>query len=125
MTTGLKTSLYSENVADHLFFIFTVLNEIAVTRMDLASFLELQTARTQKIALLIDTDIPTMDVNRTFQQSTIYHFLPLMDGTFAARYYRRAVPVGTLANVVFLDAEEAAVVTGGFIEVGIINRAWH
>ena len=96
MATGLKTGAYSENVANHLFFIFNILNSIPVARMDLASFLELQTARTQKIALLIDTDIPTMDVNRLFQQSTIYHFLPLLDGTFAARYYRRVVPAGTL-----------------------------
>lgn len=94
-STGLKTGDYSENVADHLFFIFTVLNEIPIAKMDLASFLELQTARTQKVALLLDADTPTMEVNRLFQQSTIYHFLPLLNGNFAARYYRRTVPVGT------------------------------
>lgn len=96
MSTGLKTGVYSENVADHLFFIFTVLNGITVANMDLASFLELQIARTQKIAWLLDTDTPTMEVNRLFQQSSIYHFLPLLNGTFAARYYRRIVPTGTM-----------------------------
>ena len=96
MATGIKTGVYSENVADHLFFILHVLNEIPVAQIDLTSFAELKTARTQKIVLYLDTDTPTMDVNRLFQQSTLYHFLPLLNGTFAARYYRRTVPTGTL-----------------------------
>jgi hypothetical protein len=96
MATGAKDGTYSENVADHLFFILHVLNEAPVAQIDLTSFDELKTARTQKVVLYLDTDTPTMDVNRLFQQSTIYHFLPLLNGTFAARYYRRTVPVGTL-----------------------------
>jgi len=96
MSTGLRDSTYSENVADHLFFILHVLNEIPITKIDLASFAELKAARTQKVVLYLDTDTPTLDINRLFQQSTIYHFLPLLNGTFAARYYRRTVPAGTM-----------------------------
>jgi hypothetical protein len=96
MATGAKDSTYSENVADHLFFILNVLNEIPVAQIDLTSFSELKTARAQKIVLYLDADTPTLDVNRLFQQSTLYHFLPLLNGTFAARYYRRTVPTGTL-----------------------------
>jgi len=102
MLTGAATGVYSENVADHLFFIFHVLNEIPVVQIDLESFWDLQNARTQKIAWYLDTDMPTMDVNRMFQQSSVYHFLPLQDGTFAARYYRRLVPTGTL-NLQYYD----------------------
>ena len=96
LSTGLKTGLYSENVADHLYFVFNVLNEIPITQIDLASFLELQTARTQKIAHLLDEDTPTMEFNRLLQQSSIYHFIPLLNGKFAAKYYRRVVPAGTM-----------------------------
>jgi hypothetical protein len=96
MTTGANDGSYSESVADHLFFILHVLNGIPVAQIDLTSFNELKLARTQKIAYYLDTDMPTLDINRLFQQSTIYHFLPLLNGTFAARYYRRVVPDGTL-----------------------------
>lgn len=96
MATGASNGTYSENVADHLFFILHVLNEIPVANIDLTSFDELKTARTQKVVLYLDADMSTLDVNRLFQQSTIYHFLPLLNGTFAARYYRRGVPTGTL-----------------------------
>jgi len=96
MATGVSDGTYSENVADHLFFILHVLNGIPVANIDLTSFDELKTARTQKVVLYLDADMATLDVNRLFQQSTIYHFLPLLNGTFAARYYRRVVPTGTL-----------------------------
>jgi len=105
MLTGVATGVYSENVADHLFFIFHVLNEIPVANIDLASFWDLQNARTQKVAWYLDTDMPTMDINRMFQQSAIYHFLPLQNGTFAAKYYRRLVPAGTL-NLLYYDLKD-------------------
>lgn len=105
MITGTATGAYSENVADHLFFIFNVLNEIPVANIDLPSFWDLQNARTQKVAWYLDTDTPTMDVNRMFQQSSIYHFLPLQDGKFAAKYYRRLVPSGTI-NLLYYDLKD-------------------
>jgi hypothetical protein len=96
MATGLKTGVYSENVADHWFFVLHVLNEIPVTEIDLESFAELQTVRTQAVAWYLNEDIATIDFNRLLQQTSLYHFLPLGDGTFAARYYRKTVPAGTL-----------------------------
>lgn len=93
---GAATGLYSENVADHLFFILHILNQIDVDEIDLVSFTELQAARTQAVAWFLDQDTPTIDVNRLFQKTSLYHFLPLADGTFAARYYRKTIPTGTL-----------------------------
>ena len=96
MATGLKTGVYSENVADHLFFVLHILNEMPVTDLRLVDFADLQAARTQKISWLLDTDTPTIDFNRLLQQTSLYHFLPLNDGTFTARYYRKTIPAGTL-----------------------------
>jgi len=96
MSTGLATGLYSEAVACHLFFVLHILNEISVVDIDLISFLDLSFARTQAVAWFLDTDTPTIDFNRLLQKTSIYHFLPLNDGTFAAKYYRKTVPVGTL-----------------------------
>ena len=93
---GAATGVYSENVADHLFFVLHILNGIPESELNMLSFYELQTARTQKVAWLLDQDTATMDFNRLLQQTSLYHFLPLVDGTFAARYYRKSVPVGTL-----------------------------
>lgn len=93
---GGATGNYSENVADHLFFILHVLNEIPVDQIDLTSFYDLQTVRTQAVAFYLDEDTATIDVNRFLQQTSLYHFLPLLDGTFAAKYYRKTVPAGTL-----------------------------
>jgi hypothetical protein len=96
MATGAATGVYSENVADHWFFVLNVLNSIPVAKINLLSFSELQAARTQAVAWYLDEDTPTIDFNRLLQQTSLYHFLPLADGTFAARYYRKTVPVGTL-----------------------------
>jgi hypothetical protein len=93
---GSATGNYSENVADHLFFILHVLNSIPVEDIDLDSFAELQAVRTQAVAWHLDTDTATIDFNRLLQQTSLYHFLPLNNGTFAARYYRKSVPTGTL-----------------------------
>ena len=93
---GSATGVYSENVADHLFFVLHVLNEIPVDEIDLESFAELQAVRTQAVAWYLNEDIATIDFNRLLQQTSLYHFLPLGDGTFAARYYRKTVPTGTL-----------------------------
>lgn len=96
MTTGLATGLYSENVADHWFFVLNVLNEIPIVNLKLTDFADLRAARTQAVAWLLDTDTPTIDFNRLLQQTSLYHFLPLNDGTFTAKYYRKTVPAGTL-----------------------------
>jgi hypothetical protein len=93
---GAATEVYSENVADHWFFVLHILNEIPAIEFNMLSFYELQTARTQKVAWYLDADMATMDFNRLLQQTSLYHFLPLVDGTFAARYYRKTVPAGTL-----------------------------
>lgn len=93
--TGAKTGAYSENVADHLFFILNVLNEIAVAYIDLASFLQLQTLRTQKIAFLLSIDSDTIEIIKFLMAGSIFHFLPLADGTFAAKMYLKAIPAGT------------------------------
>lgn len=93
---GAATGVYSENVADHLFFVLNILNEIPIASLDLDSFSELQAVRTQNVAWLLDTDTPTIDFNRLLQQTSLYHFLPLNNGTFAARYYRKSVPDDTL-----------------------------
>lgn len=95
-SSGAATGNYSENVADHLFFVLHVLNEIPIADIDLDSFDQLQTARTQAVAWYLDQDTATLDFNRLLQQTSLYHFLPLADGTFAARYYRKTVPTGTL-----------------------------
>lgn len=96
MSTGLATGLYSEMVADHLFFILHILNDIPVASINLSSFRDLSFARTQAVAWYLDTDTPTIDFNRLLQKTSIYHFLPLNDGTFAAKYYQKVVPAGTL-----------------------------
>lgn len=93
---GAATGVYSENIADHLFFVLNILNEIPIASLDLDSFSELQAVRTQNVAWLLDTDTPTIDFNRLLQQTSLYHFLPLNNGTFAARYYRKSVPEDTL-----------------------------
>jgi hypothetical protein len=62
----------------------------------MTSFSELQAVRTQAVAWYLDTDTATIDFNRLLQQTSLYHFLPLNDGTFAARYYRKTIPAGTL-----------------------------
>ena len=93
---GSFTGNYSENVADHLSFILQVLNEIPVADIDLDSFDALQTARTQAVAFYLNEDIDTIEVVRMLQQTSIFHLLPLADGTYAARYYRRVFPVGSL-----------------------------
>jgi hypothetical protein len=95
-SSGAATGVYSENVADHWFFILHILNEITVAETDLTSFGELQATRTQAVAWLLDTDTPTIDFNRLLQQTSLYHFLPLANGKFAARYYRKTIPTGTL-----------------------------
>lgn len=95
-TTGAATGLYSENVADHWFFVCNILNDISVADIDLTSFSELQAVRTQAVAWYLDQDTPALDFNRLLQQTSLYHFLPMANGTFAARYYRKTIPVGTL-----------------------------
>jgi|GEM_PF-2356139 len=96
MTTGYPTGLYSENIADHLFFVLNVMNEIPIADIDLPSFAAFQVARTQAVAWYLDTDTPTIDFNRLLQQTVLYHFLPLNNGIFAVRYYKRTVPAGSL-----------------------------
>lgn len=91
-TTGLPTSTFSENVADILFFILTELNGISVSNINLEEFGDLQTQRTQRIGLYMATAKATMEWVRSLQTSSVYHFIPQLDGNYTVRYYDRTTP---------------------------------
>lgn len=93
LTDGAPTYEYAETAAHFLFFVLNVMNGIPVAFLNLQSFQELSVGRTQKLAWYLDACRPTTDFVRLLQQSAIFHLVPLLDGTFSAIYYRRAVPV--------------------------------
>lgn len=78
---------YSENVADILYYVLHVLNEIPDVSLDQTSFDVLRAARTQKIAWYIDSLIDTMDFVRILQQSALFHLLPMLTGKYGVFYF--------------------------------------
>ena len=91
MVTGAKTDVFSENVADILFFILNELNGIDVDDIDLSSFADLQAKRTQRIGYYMDEAMHTLDFVRILQGSAIFHFIPFIDGRYYVQYYDRAI----------------------------------
>lgn len=94
--TGLPTGVFSENVADILFFILTELNNIPIDKIDLSTFDDLQTARTQRLGWYLNEEQPTDDFIRLLQTSATFHFMPTLDGRFMVRYYDRAISADSL-----------------------------
>jgi len=79
--------VYSENIADVLFFILVTLNGISASLIDKASFLDLQTNCTAHVAWYMDAAGPTADFIRMLQATGMFLYIPKLDGTHAARRY--------------------------------------
>lgn len=75
---------YSNNVADILWDLVANENGISEELIDFKSLLDLKAGRTQQHALYIDTPQDTLEIIRLLQASALFHFIPLLDGTFGA-----------------------------------------
>lgn len=89
-TTGLPTGNFSENTADILFFVLTELNNIPINDIDWASFLALQTQRTQRTGWWLNEAMHTNDFVRILQ-AIAFHLIPTLDGRYMVRYYDRDI----------------------------------
>jgi hypothetical protein len=94
---GAKCSIeggtYSALGADILFHVLTVLNSSPVPKsmINLRSFLDLRTFRTQALAAYLTEQTAVTDFIRMLQNSNVFHLIPLLNGTFGA--FRYAVGV--------------------------------
>ncbi|MCJ7643335.1 MAG: hypothetical protein MUP28_02510 [Candidatus Aminicenantes bacterium] len=80
---------YSALGADILYHVLTVLNSppIPKSQIDLVSFFDLRTARTQVLAAYLTEQIAVTDFIRQIQDSNVFHLIPLLNGTFGAFRY--------------------------------------
>ena len=80
---------YSALGADILYHVLTVLNSppIPKSQIDLVSFFDLRTARTQVLAAYLTEQIAVTDFIRQLQDSNVFHLIPLLNGTFGAFRY--------------------------------------
>lgn len=83
MTTG----LYSTNLADFLYFVLNVLNEIPAADLDAASFLALKAARTATCGWMLKDPTATKDFIRILQVSGLFHLIPDLRRKFRCTYY--------------------------------------
>lgn len=88
---GSFTGNFSENVADILYtmLVSLTMNSMPVDKIDLDSFYDLQSKRTQRLGFVIDVLQPTMEIIRGLQRSTVFHFIPTLDGRFQVKYNDR------------------------------------
>ena len=78
---------YSENVADILYFVLNTLNGISASKIDQASFDDLKSARTQRMAWYLDEAVPSIEFIRLLQRSAVFHLIPTLDGKYVAKRY--------------------------------------
>jgi len=102
----IEDGTYSALGADVLFHALTVFNSPAIpkSQIDLASFFDLRTARTQVLAAYLTEQIPIGDFVRWLQDSNVFHLIPLLNGTFGAFRYA----VGTTGAETRIDQIDMA-----------------
>jgi len=85
----IEDGAYSALGADILFHVLTVLNSPPVPKsmIDLVSFFDLRTARTQVLAAYLTEQMAVTDFVRQLQDSNVFHLIPLLNGTFGAFRY--------------------------------------
>jgi hypothetical protein len=99
---GILDGAYSENVADILFDLLTTYAGVEFSYIELKSFLDLQSGRSQKHHLYLSTSSPALESVRTLQVSALFHLSPLLNGQLGAfRYYE-----GTDSNTPVVVDEE-------------------
>jgi len=81
------TGAYSTNVADILYYVLVTLNDIDSSLIDAASFDDLKTARTQELGFCLDFEISTLEFIRLLQTTSVFQFIPLLSGKYAAIRY--------------------------------------
>lgn len=85
----IEDGTYSALGADILYHVLTALNSPAIPKsmIDLVSFFDLRTARTQVLAAYLNEQIAVTDFVRKLQDSNVFHLIPLLNGTFGAFRY--------------------------------------
>jgi len=91
------TGLYSAFAGDLAYYILRTLNDFPAAKLDAPAFQALSIARTQTLGWWFNAAMPTMDALRMLMRSAVFHVVPMLDGTFTARYYQAAIPSGTPA----------------------------
>ena len=104
LTTGslVSPNAFSENVADILYFVLHILNEIPTANINLTNFYDLQTARTQRLGWYLNDLTETIEFIKLLQRSCIFYYIIDTDGKHATKYYRRST---TGDEVVFQDGD--------------------
>ena len=92
---GTTTGTFTENVADILFFVLVELNNIPVSQLNLDDFDSLQTVRTSRLGWYLNKTTPTNNFITLLQQSSLFRFIPELNGNFTVTVYDRAVPTDT------------------------------
>lgn len=82
-----SAKVYSENVADILFFVLVTLNQIPVSQIDGVSFADLNGSRSTALAWYLNEAMPTIDFNRMLQSSAVYQLVPLTTNKYGAFRY--------------------------------------
>ena len=96
------TGLYSENVADILYYILNTIHGVVAGRIDKPSFDALKVAKTQKISYYVDSPTSTMQFIQLLQRTVMFKFVPLLAGKYGVVLYTNAIP----GDVPVLDTED-------------------
>lgn len=83
----LEDGTFSELVADILFDILINYNSLPKSQLDLEFFLDLKAARTQELGIYINSEINVWEIIRKMQATSLFHFIPLLNGVFSPRKF--------------------------------------
>jgi hypothetical protein len=91
-TTGslVSPNTFSENVADILYFVLHVLNQIPVSEIELIDFDDLQSTRTQRLGWYLRDLTETIEFVKLLQRTSIFYYIINVDGEHTVKYYRRS-----------------------------------
>ena len=72
--------VFSQNVADHLYYVLVTLCGFAVAEIDAVSFAALKAGRTQNVNWYLQTATNVVDVIRMLQTTSVFQHIPTLDG---------------------------------------------
>ena len=88
------TGLYTENVADILYYTLNTVLGVAAARIDTPSFDSLKAAKSLRVAEYIDTAMGAMSFIQLLQRTAVFKFTPLLSGKYGVEHYEDTIPAG-------------------------------
>jgi len=84
--------VYAYFLADYLFFLLCIANDIDKQRLNWASFVDLHTNRQIAFRSYIDEEVDTIELIDELQRSAVFQLFVRLDGTIEARRYTSDIP---------------------------------